>query len=104
MTAVDYHVQGKAFDKNSQGEAIYVLLTCAIFKLYIPLRIAHLLCAVEFQMCSLVIKKNANIVSFGDTTEFLNTTSQLQTNWDAWMPIADGCRIHCRICVTTSMT
>ena len=52
----------------------------------------------------LVIKKNANIVSFGDTTEFLNTTSQLQTNWDAWMPIADGCRIHCRICVTTSVT
>ena len=24
LTAVDYHVQGKAFDKNSQEEAIYV--------------------------------------------------------------------------------
>ena len=33
MTAVDYHVQGKAFDKNSQGEAIYVQLTCAVYSI-----------------------------------------------------------------------
>jgi hypothetical protein len=92
-------VQGKAFDKNSQGEAIYVLLACAIFKLYIPLRTAHLLCAVEFQMCSLIIKMICK--DFKNTTEFLHTTSQFQSNWDAWMLTANGCRIHCKIYCAT---